>query len=363
MGLVSGNSRSLHLGAVEAKKIGNTEYMPIYSHFTISPALPIYNSPPPCNLHSILSLPLPLIAQLRTHCLGFNWSAIPFVFSTQEIEMAKNVGILAMEIYFPPTCIQQVRYLSWFRTETLIQASRNIQTMPEECREFFVSFPFSGLILFLVWSCVFWVICFWVFGNFLWLLKFFGEAFYEVASLFPCLGCFDFGVLWSGPPGYNLKVFLLWTSASLFQSISLRLVVFIIFCKFKFQVFFFYKKNQHLRFTLTKFASLPPFRFLLFLIVGRKNRSCICLVIVCTVIFGVLKIAVFLNLKYVLSSSHRFMMCRVAGGVGGSWRGKQREVHNRAWPRLHGILFRGWRCYFHEVFNSYSQEKAGIEAK
>lgn len=24
---------------------------------------------------------------------------------------AKNVGILAIEIYFPPTCIQQVRYL------------------------------------------------------------------------------------------------------------------------------------------------------------------------------------------------------------------------------------------------------------
>lgn len=50
---------------------------------------------------------------------------------------------------------------------------------------------------------------------------------------------------------------------------------------------------------------------------------------------------IFLNKTFVLAT----------GSIGGSWRSKQREIHNWAWPRLHGVLYWGWRRHFDEVLS------------
>lgn len=43
-----------------------------------------------------------------------------YISSFRVLKMAKNVGILAMEIYFPPTCIQQVSIHTYTHTHTTI---------------------------------------------------------------------------------------------------------------------------------------------------------------------------------------------------------------------------------------------------
>lgn len=45
-----------------------------------------------------------------------------------------------------------------------------------------------------------------------------------------------------------------------------------------------------------------------------------------------------------------FFFTQKTGSFGGSWWCKQREIHNWARTRLHGVLFRSWRCHLYEVW-------------
>lgn len=132
---ISDNSSSLHFHKLPY----------IYTHTT----RPISTTLPPIFIFVFIS------PSLSRTALDFRTSHLLICFSFRFLkwkeEMAKNVGILAMEIYFPPSCIQQVNTTTlrfFFFSFTKHPARVHVQEL-----YFFVllvfGFPFIGLVFLL----------------------------------------------------------------------------------------------------------------------------------------------------------------------------------------------------------------------
>lgn len=81
---------------------------PLYIYIYINakfPTLPMWVTH--CTSHYSFSLSLSIYLSHRSS-LSRDPSVSLFSFGTAEQKMAKNVGILAIDIYFPPACVQQV---------------------------------------------------------------------------------------------------------------------------------------------------------------------------------------------------------------------------------------------------------------